>query len=141
MKTIKKLLLIPLILFSGIVIGYAQPAFTIAWISNCEVQSTNFIYKLEFKLVYVPDQTTIYQSPAEGIIKYPSDPQEHVVVVSNFNCDKDDLATDYRIFASVVRIEDGGLGDISCSGELRTSGLRCAQLYDDLTFTVLMYYP
>lgn len=139
MKTFRKIMLIPVLFFLGIIIGNAQPSFTIAWNSNCE-PSTNYIYNLEYAVVYWPTQTIIQQSPSGGI-DYQSSNLYAIITINNWNCVKDDLPTDYKIFARVVRIENGGEGNISCSGELRSSGIRCAQLYDNLTFTVQMYYP
>jgi hypothetical protein len=140
MKTFRKIILIPILFFFGIAIGKAQPAFTIVWNSNCELQSTNFIYNLEYALVYIPTHTIIQRSPIGGL-NYLSSISSTLITIENWNCDKDDLPTDYQVFASVARIENGGEGNISCVGEVRSSGLRCAQLYDDLTFTVQMYYP
>lgn len=140
MKTLRKIMLIPVLFILGMAIGNAQPSFTIAWNPNCELHGGNFIYNLEYSLVYMPTQTIIQKSEIGGV-NYSPDVLSALITILNWNCDKDDLPTDYRVFASVVRIENNGQGIVSCSGKLESIGFRCVQLYDDLTFTVEMYYP
>ncbi len=138
MKPITKLLLIlTFVVVTGLTIKAQNPNFTIQWISNCEVQSTQAKYKLTYTIIYIPTQTSLFTPVV--ISNIPLSQSDQWINIDFWGCDMDESALNYLVYAKVERIEPNN--SISCIGEMRSSYKRCSDLYDGLTFNVHMYYP
>lgn len=138
MKSISKLLLsLTFTLLISTVLSAQNPNFTIQWNSNCEVQSTQAKYRLTYTIVHIPTQTPVFTPVI--ISNIPLSQSSQWINIDFWSCDRDELALNYLVYAKVERVEPNG--DVSCTGEIRSSYKKCSELYDGLTFTVQMYYP
>jgi hypothetical protein len=136
MKSINKILL-TIIFASCISWASAQePNFTVNWTSYCELQSQDSHYIVEWALIYLPTQEIVRQGTSDNI---PLTVSTYYKELTNWDCDKDEVALNYMWVVAVKRYQTNGL--VSCSGEARSSQLRCSDLYDGVTLTVNMTYP
>ncbi len=138
MKSISKLLLsLAFILLSSTLLSAQNPNFIIQWNSNCEVQSTQAKYRLTYTIIYIPTQLPVFTPVIISNISLNED--DYQVEIATWDCDQDESALNYLVYAKVERVEPNGT--VSCKGEMRSSYKKCSDLYDGLTFTVQMYYP
>lgn len=136
MKPITKIFLIFIFMASASFVAKAQPHFTVNWTSYCEVQSHDSYYKIDWALVYIPTQTVV----RSGVALKDLTVNTMTVTIFNWDCNKDEVAQNYMWVVSVKRYQDDNI-TVTCSGEARSSYLRCSDLYDGVTLTVNMTYP
>lgn len=138
MKPITKLLLIlTFLIATGLTAKAQYPKFTVNWNSYCEVQSEDSYYKVTWALIYIPTSTPIRQgdSGAIGLNIFTWTKN-----ITDWECDIDDYLLQYRLLVIVERYQEDD-ETVTCSGEARSSALRCSDLYDGVTLTVNMTYP
>ena len=103
MKPITKLLLIlTFVVVTGLTIKAQNPNFTIQWISNCEVQSTQAKYKLTYTIIYIPTQTSLFTPVV--ISNIPLSQSDQWINIDFWGCDMDESALNYLVYAKVERI-------------------------------------
>jgi|GEM_PF-4681848 len=137
MKPITKIFLILIFIASASFVAKAQPHFTVNWTSNCEVQSHDSYYKVEWALIYLPTQSVLKQGISDTI---PLTENTWSHDIQDWECNIDDYPLKYILVVTVKRYQDDGT-TITCAGEARSSYLRCSDLYDGVTLTVNMTYP
>ncbi len=138
MKPITKLLLIlTFLIATSITVKAQDPTFTVNWNSYCEVQSHDSYYKVTWAFIYIPTSTPIVQGFSENLgLNLLSWSKS----ITNWDCNIDDYPLKYRLVVKVERYQDDD-ETITCSGEARSSELRCSDLYNGVTLTVNMTYP
>ena len=137
MKPITKIFLIMIfITCAGNTAKAQEPNFTVHWTSYCELQSLDSYYKVEWALSYIPTQSVIRQG--NDILNLTA--STFYKEVTDWDCDKDEYPLNYMWAVSVKRYQNDDI-TVSCSGEARSSYLRCSDLYDGVTLNVNMTYP
>lgn len=138
MKPITKILLIlTFLIATSITVKAQEPTFTVNWNSYCEVQSNDSYYKVTWALIYIPTSTPIVQGYSQNL---NLNQFSWTKSITNWECDIDDSTLKYRLVVKVERYQSDGV-TVTCSGEARSSALRCSDLYDGVTLTVNMTYP
>jgi hypothetical protein len=139
MKTISKLLLsLAFILLIGSSAKAQEPNFTVNWNSYCEVQSQDSYYKVTWALVYIPTQTSVKNGDVTGISLLNS---SQLIEIIGWDCNIDEFPLNYRILVQVDRYQNDD-ETISCTGQARSSAIRCSELYDgSVTIPVNLTYP
>jgi hypothetical protein len=136
MKTSLQKFLLSLVLL--LVVAFTAKAqigpVTVNWTDYCSPVGTTHHYHIYLYVYHIPSNT--YELVDEGQKPYNLD--QIIFQQINFDCEKDEVAANYKLVAIVERHTSDCSSTIS-SGNVRSSSIRCADLYGGQELNVNMY--